>query len=154
MPGAFIFHGANGKLLAQSTAIRMWIDLVVACDLVDPITDETCYGSDDIRGRYRPRITPHTMRHNSITMCWESGTDILLTMRIVGHTDYQTTRNIYTHLSRKHLDKAKAQMDNMFAADKTKVAQKLHKPDIYEIWQKKEKPQKCCISRAFQWLPY
>ena len=34
---------------------------------------------------------------------------------------YQTTRNIYTHLSRKHLDDAKTQLDEMF------TRKKLHK---------------------------
>lgn len=111
---AFLFPGVDGKPLAQVTAIRMWISLMVACGMADPVTDETCYGSGDIRGQWKPRITPHAMRHNFITMCWEQGMDILLTMKLVGHADYQTTRNIYTHLSAKHLDNAKSQLDKMF----------------------------------------
>ncbi|MBR7189056.1 MAG: hypothetical protein IKD53_10955 [Clostridia bacterium] len=34
----------------------------------------------------------------------------------MGHTDYETTRNIYTHLSRRHLDAAQQQLDAMFGA--------------------------------------
>ncbi len=67
------------------------------------------------------------MRHNFITLCWENGMDILLTMKLVGHSDYQTTRNIYTHLSSKHLEHAKEEMVRMFA-NETKVAEKL--PDV------------------------
>lgn len=122
-PGAFVFPGKEGKPLAQVTAIRMWIKLMVACDMADPIEDKTCYGSGDIRGQWKSRITPHAMRHNFITMCWEQGMDILLTMKLVGHADYQTTRNIYTHLSAKHLDNAKLQLDDMFKKSCTKVAQ-------------------------------
>ena len=124
-PGAFLFPGADGKPLAQTTATRMWIRLMVDCGMAEPITGNTCYGAGDIRGQYAPIITPHAMRHNFITMCWEQGLDILITMRLVGHADYQTTRNIYTHLSRKHLDDAKTQLDEMFRQKKscTKVAQ-------------------------------
>lgn len=123
-PGTYIFPGKDGKPLAQTTAIRRWIELMIACGLAAPVDGPTCYGSGDIRSQYKPLITPHAMRHNYITMCWENGLDIMLTMKLVGHSDYQTTRNIYTHLSRKHLDNAKAQLDAMFAS-KTKVARKL-----------------------------
>ena len=86
--------------------------------LADPIPEDekTAYGPGDIRGKYRSRITPHMLRHNFITLCWESGIDIMLTMKMVGHTDYETTRNIYTHLSRRHLEQAQQQINAMFGA--------------------------------------
>lgn len=40
-------------------------------------------------------ITPHYFRHNYVTMLYESGIDPLIAMKIVGHTDYQTTANIW-----------------------------------------------------------
>lgn len=46
-------------------------------------------------------------------------------MKLVEHSDYQTTRNIYTHMSQKHLDQAKKDLELMLAKNK-KVAQKLH----------------------------
>ena len=118
LPTAFLFPGKDGAPLASVTARRMWLSLMAAAGLADPIpADEpTCYGHGDIRSQYRARITPHALRHNFITMCWESGMDIMLTMKLVGHTDYETTRNIYTHLSRRHLDAAQRQLDAMFAA--------------------------------------
>ena len=33
-----------------------------------------------------------------MTLLYESGIDPLIAMKIVGHADYQTTANIYTHL--------------------------------------------------------
>ena len=33
----------------------------------------------------RPIITPHAMRHNYATMCWEAGIDAYTTMRLMGH---------------------------------------------------------------------
>lgn len=132
LPNTFLFPARDGGPLPQVTARRWWIDLMCACDMADPITEPTCYRPDDLRARYKPRITPHALRHNFITMCWEAGMDITLTMRIVGHTDYATTRNIYTHLSRKHLGNAQSQLNDMFAksetAAKNYVALTLHKP--------------------------
>ena len=74
-------------------------------------------------------LTLHTMRHNFITMCWEASINVLLALKIAGYADYRTTMDIYTHLFRKHLDKAKSKMNEMFspqvATEKnyTKVAQ-------------------------------
>lgn len=134
MPEMYVFPGVNGKPLAASAANRIWLELMRDCDLVVPIerdksgrrTEKAYYSEGDIRGQYKPLITPHAMRHNFITMCWEQGLDILITMKLVGHSDYQTTRNIYTHLSQKHLDQAKKDLELMFSKNKkscTKVAQ-------------------------------
>ena len=122
LPNVFVFPGKDGKGLSASTAKRMWLELMAECDLVEPVEadEKTYYTPGDIRGQYRPIITPHTMRHNFITMCWESGMDIMITMKLVGHSDYQTTRNIYTHLSEKHMQQAKTEMEAMFS-------KKLHK---------------------------
>lgn len=126
MPDMYCFPGVKGKPLAASSASRIWLELMRDCDMVVPVEEgeKNYYSPNDIRGKYRPLITPHAMRHNFITLCWENGMDIMLTMKLVGHSDYQTTRNIYTHLSQKHLEQAKEDMLRMFA-DKTKVAEKL-----------------------------
>lgn len=124
-PDVLVFPGIDGRPMAQVTAIRMWIELMVSCGMAVTIDGPTCYGAGDIRGQYRPTITPYTMRHNFITMCWEQGLDVLVTREIVGHADYQTTMNIYTHLSNKHLEKAQQDLNAMFTAKKescTKVA--------------------------------
>ena len=49
----------------------------------------------------KPTLTPHYFRHNYVTLLYESGVDPLVAMKIVGHTDYQTTANIYTTLRRR-----------------------------------------------------
>lgn len=137
-PGAFLFSGADGKPLSSTKATRMWIQLMVDCGMAEPIPENACCSARDIRCKYTLLITPHAMRHNFITMCWENGLDILITMRLVGHANYNTTRNIYTHLSRKHLEDAKAQLDKMFSLEKscTKVAQTQATP----MFNAKEKP--------------
>lgn len=46
---------------------------------------------------------------------YESGVDPLIAMKIVGHTDYQTTANIYTHLKEETLRRASVNMEKVFA---------------------------------------
>ena len=72
-------------------------------------------------GRYRnilkqikPRLTPHYFRHNYVTLLYESGVDPLIAMKIVGHTDYQTTANIYTHIKEEMLKKATVDLNGVF----------------------------------------
>ena len=40
--------------------------------------------------------------------------DPLIAMKIVGHTDYQTTANIYTHVRDEMLKKATVNMNEVF----------------------------------------
>ena len=61
---------------------------------------------DDILKCIKPLITPHYFRHNHVTMLYEAGIDSLIAMKIVGHTDYQTTANIYTRIKKEMLKKA------------------------------------------------
>lgn len=46
----------------------------------------------------KPTLTPHFLRHNYVTLLYEAGVDPLIAMKIVGHTDYKTTANIYAHV--------------------------------------------------------
>ena len=68
----------------------------------------------DILKQIKPRLTPHYFRHNYVTLLYESGVDPLIAMKIVGHTDYQTTANIYTHVRDEMLKKATVNMNEVF----------------------------------------
>lgn len=59
-------------------------------------------------------ITPHYFRHNYVTLLYEACIDPLIAMKIVGHTDYQTTANIYTHLGNESLRRAAVDMRGVF----------------------------------------
>ncbi len=52
--------------------------------------------------------------HNYYILLYESGIDPLVAMKIVGHTDYQTTANIYTHIKEKILKKATVDLEGAF----------------------------------------
>lgn len=50
---------------------------------------------------YRPTITAHWLRHHYITAKVEAGERAEVIMSIVGHADYSTTINIYTHIKNR-----------------------------------------------------
>lgn len=115
----FLFEGIrSGDCIAKTSAERMWVDLMLACNMVVKLPDgANGYRESDIRSKYKPIITPHTMRHNYVTMCWEKGIDVYTASKLVGHKSIKTTMDIYTHLSDKQMDKAINDVENMFRAD-------------------------------------
>lgn len=129
LPDTYIAHGQDvRKPLCKSSADRLWCDLMVAAGLVTPAGDNN-YLDSDPRSKFTPTITPHTLRHNYITMCWENGLDPYETMKLVGHTSITTTMNIYTHFSDAQMEKTAGKLDAMFSANSKpvpRVAEKLH----------------------------
>ena len=113
---SFLFEGErSGGHLAKSTADRLWIELMAECGMAVPLpAGANGYRASDIRSQYKPIVTPHCMRHNYVTMCWESGIDVYTASKLVGHKSIKTTMDIYTHLSERQMDKAIQDVANMF----------------------------------------
>lgn len=114
--GDFLFKGEiSGAALSKTTSDRMWVSVMAECGLVQELEEGAYkYREGDIRLRFKPLFTPHTLRHNYITMCWENGIDAYTTMKLVGHKSIKTTMDIYTHLSNKQMQQAAAQVNKMF----------------------------------------
>lgn len=125
LPDTYIAHGSRGANgpLPKSTADRTWVRLMLAAGLAVPAPLPNKFDPRDPRHDHRPLITPHALRHNYITMCWEHGFDPYETMKLVGHASIKTTMDIYTHLSESQMAKTAAKLDDMF---NLKVAKKLH----------------------------
>ena len=51
---------------------------------------------------WKASVTPHQLRHLFVTLCFEAGVDAETTKEWAGHTDIQTTLQIYTDLRKKH----------------------------------------------------
>lgn len=44
-------------------------------------------------------VYPHALRHTFATLCYYAGMDAKATQALMGHANYSTTINIYTHLA-------------------------------------------------------
>lgn len=84
LPDVLLFTTAEGSPLSTHAKKPLWYGLMTAAGLA---TDG------------KPNFTPHMLRHNYITMCYESGIDAYTAMRLAGHADIETALNIYTHLT-------------------------------------------------------
>lgn len=123
LPDVFIVQGAKGGALAKTSSERLWVELMQKCDMVEPVSG-TCYHSTDIRAHWRATITPHCIRHNYATLCWERGLDPYTTMRLMGHSSIKTTMDIYTHLNEMQMARISQKIDGLFEKQScTKVAQ-------------------------------
>jgi len=57
------------------------------------------YGDGEIQKKnHLKEITTHGLRHTHCSLLFESGTSIKEVQKRIGHTDIQTTLNIYTHV--------------------------------------------------------
>ena len=115
---AFCFHGDRNHdtPMAKASGERLWVEFMLYAGLAERIPPEEAprYNKNDIRRKWRAKITPYALRHNYITMCWENGFDPYMTMKLAGHTSIKTTMDIYTHLSESQKARAKKQVDDMF----------------------------------------
>ena len=111
----YVFHTKKGNLIPHSSFKRMWYRLMLAAGCAEwREIKESTSRQDDILKQIKVTLAPHYFRHNYVTMLYESGIDPLIAMKIVGHTDYQTTANIYTHIKEEMLKKATVDLDGVF----------------------------------------
>jgi len=111
----YVFHNSKGKPLSESSFKRLWCKLMLEAGLTEwreikPGTDR----ANDILKNVKPLLTPHFFRHNYVTLLYESGVDPLIAMKIVGHSNYQTTADIYTHIRDDMLKKSTVNMAEVF----------------------------------------
>ena len=69
--------------------------------LIFPVERGKRHHGNDPLNLWEATLTPHYFRHNFVTMLYRAGVDPLKAMKIVGHNEYQTTADIYTHLDQE-----------------------------------------------------
>ena len=120
----------EGNALCLTAVKRMWMSLMVDSGLAvkrEQPKERKDKAHKELADDWTCEITPHYFRHNYITKLYYAGFDPVLAMWMVGHADYETTVNVYTHLKNQRLRKKMADMDWMY--DLKKAASKLYQPD-------------------------
>lgn len=81
-------------------------EFIFTVDKVNPITKSQY---DDMWGKYCAvtglKVTSHQLRHTYATLLFEADINEKDTQHLMGHADIATTKNIYTHIRKKRLQK-------------------------------------------------
>lgn len=133
LPGMYIISGEiSGTAIGKTVFQRIWAHIMYDIGMVVP-ANNTHYHRSDFRSKWQPTITPHWLRHNYVTMCWEAGLDVFTTSKLVGHSRIETTLRIYTHLTEKAQRVAADKLNGVFSKKGcTNVAQPLPTVDFEE----------------------
>jgi integrase len=66
------------------------------------VAETLCYGMRKFYKKYNlEKITPYGLRHSFATYCSENGMEEIVLMKLMGHTDFQTTQKYYIRVSAK-----------------------------------------------------
>lgn len=124
LPTMYIISGEiSGTAIGKTVFQRIWAHIMFDLGLVIP-AENAHYHKSDYRSHCQPIITPHWLRHNYVTMCWEAGIDVYTTSKLVGHSRIETTLRIYTHLTERAQQVAADRLNAVFGDKRcTNVAQ-------------------------------
>jgi integrase len=90
----YVFSDINGNIYTNKRFYRMWLNYQKETNLTE--------------------LTPHMLRHGFATKLKEQGVDAMSAQHILGHAQYSTTADIYTHIDEKNnLEKAKILYENI-----------------------------------------
>ncbi|MDY6933432.1 MAG: site-specific tyrosine recombinase/integron integrase [Spirochaetota bacterium] len=92
-PKEWLFEGQNGDKYSVKSVQTIFKNALLQTDI-------------------KKKATIHTLRHSFATHLLERGTDLRYIQEILGHKSSRTTE-IYTHITKKGLDKIKSPLDDM-----------------------------------------
>ena len=92
-PKEYLFEGENGRQYSKKSI-------------------QNVFNRALDRSGIRKKATVHTLRHSFATHLLEHGTDLRYIQQLLGHNSSKTTE-IYTHITKKGMDKIKSPLDNL-----------------------------------------
>ena len=93
-PQKYLFEGANGGKYSPTSVAKILKKAAIKAGI-------------------NKNVTPHMLRHSFATHLLEQGTDLRYIQELLGHSSSKTTE-IYTHVSKKAIDKIKNPVDDFF----------------------------------------
>ena len=103
-PFDLVCTDAKGQMLSETAFRRMWDSYLLDLNLKYGIFTDGAPSKFNPGGvpMVIPRLTPHMLRHTCATNLVLAGVDVATVKDQLGHTDIQTTLNIYTHVTAAH----------------------------------------------------
>lgn len=92
--GEYLFTTQTGELMTDTAYRRMWQKF------------ENAMGTKE--------ITAHIFRHNFATILYNADVDVKAAQAIMGHSSITVMMDIYTHLDKKHKNKAASKLNEYF----------------------------------------
>lgn len=94
----FLFSVDGGKTpLTQPQYYRLWLNYCKETDLVHRQAQPSPKRPKATQWVFD--VTPHQLRHEYATICFDAGIDAKDAAKLLGHTTEEMTRNIYTHIT-------------------------------------------------------
>jgi len=94
IPKVYLFEGQNGGKYSPTSVANI-------------------LKKASLKAGIKKKVTPHMLRHSFATHLLEQGTDLRYIQELLGHNSSKTTE-IYTHVSKRAIDKIKNPIDDFF----------------------------------------
>ena len=108
----YLFHNGDPEQpLTQSVFVRRWNnycrDMGFGEEVKVPVVRRK---KKTYKTVFKHNLTPHVFRHGYATLLFEADVDEYTAKELLGHSDIDVTRAIYTHLRQKQKDKSLANL--------------------------------------------
>lgn len=98
----------SNKPMSEHRYTQSWHSFMREMDI---IAGAQTYRNQIIMHKLAQDLTPYNLRHTYATSLAEKGVDIKTAQYLLGHSDIRVTMNIYTHVSEKMIEEAKAKLN-------------------------------------------